>query len=192
MSEPVPLCGLSVGERGSRLRARESTRRLLMSRSATSARFCAIVDQPTSTAIWKGDVIYRDPQVTALMSLHWWQEDHGNALVIPNDHYENLLAIRDDTLAAVHRTSELLARAMLDYYACHGITVRQNNGPAGNQDVWHYHVRVAPRYTGDDYPVIPLRRSTPDERQPFTNRLRQWFGNHVPTPQTPKPRRVEQ
>lgn len=141
--------------------------------------FCTIVDRPTSVGIWRGDVIYRDDIVTALMSLHWWQEDHGNALVIPNDHHENLLAIPDDALEAVHRTSKLLAQAMFETYACDGITIRQNNGPAGNQDVWHYHLHVAPRYSGDDYPVVPLRRTTPDERQPFATKLRHWFTDRL-------------
>jgi len=32
---------------------------------------------------------------------------------------------------------------------CSTIHARQHNGPAGNQDVWHYHLHVFPRYTND-------------------------------------------
>jgi histidine triad (HIT) family protein len=35
-------------------------------------------------------------------------------------------------------------------YACDGTSLRQHNEPAGNQDVWHHHVHVFPRFTGDE------------------------------------------
>jgi diadenosine tetraphosphate (Ap4A) HIT family hydrolase len=31
-----------------------------------------------------------------------------------------------------------------------GTSTRQHNEPAGNQDVWHYHEHVFPRYDGDE------------------------------------------
>jgi histidine triad (HIT) family protein len=34
-------------------------------------------------------------------------------------------------------------------YACDGISLRQHNEPAGDQDVWHLHVHVFPRHQGD-------------------------------------------
>ena len=34
-------------------------------------------------------------------------------------------------------------------YSCDGVSIRQHNEPAGNQDVWHYHLHVFPRYAGD-------------------------------------------
>lgn len=137
--------------------------------------FCVVTEEPAPNAIWSGDIVLRNDIVTVLMSLDWWQEAHGNALVIPNGHYENVLAIPDDALAAVQITGKLLARAMLETYGCDGITFRQNNGPAGNQDVWHYHLHVVPRYDGDGYPIIPLRRTLPEERTPSADKLRAWF-----------------
>lgn len=54
--------------------------------------------------------------------------------------------------------------------------IRQHNEPAGNQDVWHLHVHVFPRYEGDDL----YRSGAPsfageDERLPYSTRMRQWF-----------------
>ena len=34
-------------------------------------------------------------------------------------------------------------------FGCPGVSTRQHNEPAGNQDVWHYHVHVFPRWHGD-------------------------------------------
>jgi histidine triad (HIT) family protein len=44
-----------------------------------------------------------------------------------------------------------LAIAMKKIYACDGVSTRQHNEPAGNQDVWHYHLHVTPRYENDNF-----------------------------------------
>jgi histidine triad (HIT) family protein len=38
---------------------------------------------------------------------------------------------------------------MRKVFRCEGISTRQHNGPAGDQDVWHYHLHVIPRYPDD-------------------------------------------
>lgn len=48
--------------------------------------------------------------------------------------------------------------------------------PSGNQDVWHLHVHVFPRYDGDDlYRSGPPRFADEDERLPYSTRMRKWF-----------------
>ena len=39
---------------------------------------------------------------------------------------------------------------MKESYGCEGISLHQYNEPAGNQDVWHYHLHVIPRWPNDD------------------------------------------
>jgi len=51
----------------------------------------------------------------------------------------------------IHRVARRLAIVMKVTYACEGISTRQHNEPAGNQDVWHYHLHVTPRYKNDNY-----------------------------------------
>jgi len=55
--------------------------------------------------------------------------------------------------------------------------VRQHNEPAGNQDAWHYHVHVFPRFAGDDlYHTRPYPRFVdPERRRPYAVRLREYF-----------------
>lgn len=57
------------------------------------------------------------------------------------------------------------------------MTVRQHNEPAGSQDVWHYHLHVIPRYSGDGfYAELPQKvATTPGEREPFAQGLRAYF-----------------
>lgn len=39
---------------------------------------------------------------------------------------------------------------MKQAFGCDGVSTRQHNEPAGDQDVWHFHLHVFPRWTGDD------------------------------------------
>lgn len=94
-------------------------------------------------------IFFRDTQITAFISTKQWPNNPGNALIIPNQMYENLYDMPDELLGAVHRFSKRLAIAMKTVYGCDGVSVRQHNEPDGGQDVWHYHLHVFPRYKND-------------------------------------------
>ena len=57
-------------------------------------------------------------------------------------------------------------------YDCAGISTRQHNEPAGNQDVWHLHVHVFPRHHDDRLyeQHLATRWVTPSEREPYAER----------------------
>ena len=96
----------------------------------------------------------------------------GNALVIPLAHYENLYALPDDLAGHVARMARRVAIAMRTGYPCDGVTVRQNNEPAGGQDVWHLHTHVIPRHVGDRSTESRGGRADDDERSRYAARLR--------------------
>ena len=48
------------------------------------------------------------------------------------------------------RASKLVASAVNQALAPPGLNLIQANGPAAGQTVWHYHVHVFPRRSGDD------------------------------------------
>lgn len=135
--------------------------------------FCRLVQgEPTSLSS-QADVIYRDNDVTAFMSVSWWPNNPGHVLVVPNQHIENIYdlpAVLGTPLQAAIRTVALALRAT---YGCTGVsTTRQHNEPDGSQDVWHYHVHVLPRYSGDDLGRHPSVCSTPEQRRPYAEKLR--------------------
>jgi histidine triad (HIT) family protein len=120
------------------------------------------------------DVVWRDRFATALISPRWWPNNHGHVLVVPNAHYEHLYDLPDTYGHAVHDLVRRVAVAMRSTYGCQGISTRQHNEPAGNQDVWHYHVHVFPRYPDDNlygskpYPTFV----SAGERRPYAETLR--------------------
>ena len=95
------------------------------------------------------DIVHRNARATAFMSPKWWPRNHGNVLVVPDQHVENLYEIAAEDHHAVHDAVQAVARAMRASYGCDGVSTRQHNEPAGSQDVWHLHVHVFPRYAGD-------------------------------------------
>lgn len=99
-------------------------------------------------------------------------ESPGNALVIPLAHYENLYALPDDLASRVAQVARRVAIAMRTGYPCDGVTVRQNNEPAGGQDVWHFHTHVIPRHMGEQATKSRGGRAHDDERARYAARLR--------------------
>ena len=57
--------------------------------------------------------------------------------------------------------------------SCDGVSTRQHNEPAGNQDVWHFHQHVFPRYKGDELYRSEKFRYDDDERSHYANLLRE-------------------
>jgi histidine triad (HIT) family protein len=142
--------------------------------------FCSIVAGHDNEGDWtkQTDVVLRDTLVTAFLAANWWAANHGQVLVVPNGHYENVYSIPDEALAAVQIAGKRIAIAIRSTYGCDGTSFRQHNEPAGNQDVWHYHLHVFPRYQGDD---LYLKRGrerrlmTPAERLPYVQKLRKYL-----------------
>jgi len=110
--------------------------------------FCCIAETLPSPA-QESAVVLVDANVFALVPTHHYAGIKGNCLVIPRGHYENALDIPDDLGSDFFRATRRLANAMRHAFGCEGISTRQHNGPAGNQDVWHYHLHVFPRYSND-------------------------------------------
>lgn len=134
------------------------------------------LETPTTLTV-QSDVFYRGAVLTAFIGSHRFQDAGGNALIVPNVPYENLYAMPDDVLSAVHTFSRRLALAFKSVYRCDGVMLRQHNEPGGSQDVWHYHLHVIPRYAGDGFYSKPTQKvlTTPEERFPFAEGLRRYF-----------------
>ena len=112
--------------------------------------FCPIADGIESAAslTTPAEVIARGAEATAFVPSHQWPNNRGHVIVIPNRHFENLFDLPLELAAPLQELVRRSAVALKSAYRCGGISTRQHNEPAGNQDVWHFHIHVFPRYEG--------------------------------------------
>ena len=139
--------------------------------------FCLLVQGVESPDVWsvQGDIIYRDGRVTAFISSHQWPSNHGNVIIIPNHHFENIYDLPTRYAVDIHRVAKQIALAMKAIYSCDGVSTRQHNEPAGNQDVWHYHLHVTPRYTYDRFYLSRREPMAAQERAKHAARFREYL-----------------
>jgi len=133
--------------------------------------------QPTERGNQKDEVFFRDSIITAFIAGKWWRANKGHIIIIPNQHIENIYDLSDNIGHAIADLSKKVAIALKETYQCDGISTRQHNEPAGNQDVWHYHLHVFPRYHGDN-PYLNHEDTywpTPEEKKPYAEKLKGYF-----------------
>ncbi|WP_085465550.1 HIT family protein [Mesorhizobium australicum] len=90
--------------------------------------------------------LYEDADTFAFMDI--MPRGDGHCLVIPKAPSRNILDVSEESLAAVARTTQKLARAVVKAFSADGVTVQQFNETAGGQVVFHLHVHVIPRFEG--------------------------------------------
>lgn len=119
------------------------------------------------------DIVYKDDLVTVFINSFFVGKNSGHAIVVPNEHIEN---VYDMPVATGHRIFEVtqkVAIAIKKAYDADGITIRQNNEPAGYQHAFHYHQHVFPRYINDGYELTPERRlADVQERADYAAKLK--------------------
>ena len=121
--------------------------------------FCQIIARTIPAYI-----IMEDAAIIVFLSL----ENHP--LIVPKQHIPNLYTMPDDLGAAIMRTAVPIANAVKRGLHCDGIYVTQANEPAANQDVFHYHMHIYPRWFNQARSAQYTSPSSP-ERQAET----QWI-----------------
>lgn len=97
--------------------------------------FCQIIAREAPAFI-----LAEDDHIIVFLSL----ENHP--LIVPKRHIPNLYTLPDDLGAAIMGAAVRVANAVKASLGCDGIFVTQANEPAANQDVFHYHMHIYPRW----------------------------------------------
>jgi histidine triad (HIT) family protein len=108
-------------------------------------------EENSDTLIHQSDIFYKDELVTGLINSFSLGGVTGNALVVPNKHFEHLYELPVEYGHRVFEVLQKTAIAMKQAYTCDGITTLQCNEPAGWQHAFHYHHHVIQRYNDDDF-----------------------------------------
>ena len=95
-------------------------------------------------------VIASDERAIAFLDIS--PATRGHALVIPRAHAQDIHDIDPEDLAAVAALAQRVAGLARERLGADGITLLNSSGRAAWQTVFHFHIHVIPRYSGD-----PLR-----------------------------------
>ena len=74
----------------------------------------------------------------------------GHSLIIPKEHAANVYEMDDELLGKAHVLAKKVAAVLTDMFDADGVNILQNNSPAAGQSVFHFHIHVIPRHTGDE------------------------------------------
>ncbi len=107
--------------------------------------FCKIVAGELAAQI-----IDQDERTVTFMDIS--PATRGHALVVPRRHSRDLLEIEPEDLEATILAAQRVARKLGERLGADGVNLLNSCAAAAWQTVFHFHVHVIPRYTGD-----PLR-----------------------------------
>lgn len=78
----------------------------------------------------------------------------GHALILPKNHYRNLLDLPQEMAQKAMVLAKETALSMKESLGCDGINLVQNNEEAAGQTVFHFHLHVIPRYEKDEQKIV--------------------------------------
>lgn len=104
--------------------------------------FCRIVQKDIPNAI-----IYENDKFLAFMDKY--PINHGHTLIVPKQHYGNILDMPFEIVGEMYSLVPKLAKAITNVIESDGFNINQNNGKSANQIVPHVHVHIVPRYSAE-------------------------------------------
>ena len=104
--------------------------------------------------------VYEDDQVLAFLDIS--QVTPGHTLVVPKQHFRNLLEMDADSTSRLFARVPDIARKVMKATGAKGMNILNNNEEIAGQTVFHTHVHLAPRYDETDGLQISFEAHEPD------------------------------
>ena len=93
--------------------------------------------------------VYEDDTVLAFLDIH--PVNIGHTLVIPKVHATNLYDAPEETLAHMMSVIKKLSIAIKKSLNTDGINIEMNNDSVAGQIIFHAHIHIVPRFSGDGF-----------------------------------------
>jgi histidine triad (HIT) family protein len=116
-------------------------------------------------------VVLETPGVVAFLDIA--PVHYGHTLIIPREHYQNLLDLPDGLWLEMGQVSRRVAAALQKTLYARGFNLGMNNGDAAGQVVFHAHLHVIPRYLSDGLLLFPQGDYAPGDMEKVGAQLRQ-------------------
>lgn len=126
-----------------------------------------------NTLLRKTDLIFKDDNVSVFMNSFFIKGNEGHIIIVPNMHFEHFYDLPKDIGHSIIDCAKQYAIILKQAYKCDGVTIQQNNEPAGGQHAFHYHLHVFPRYISDSFyqNIKNKMNTTSEERAEYVRKI---------------------
>ena len=116
--------------------------------------------------------LFEDDRVRVILDLG--PAARGHALVLPKEHFQDARSMPEALMGHVMAVGARIGAAQMKAFGYEGFNLVQNNGEAAGQSVFHFHLHVIPRRSGDG--ALGLWKpgsTTPEEMRETADRIRE-------------------
>jgi histidine triad (HIT) family protein len=114
--------------------------------------FCKIINKEIPASI-----LYEDEDVCAILDIS--QVTRGHTLVMPREHFENILVCPPVLLSKIISVTQMLSKDIVSKLNAKGVNVLTNANPAAGQSVMHFHMHIIPRYDENDGLILKFKEN---------------------------------
>jgi histidine triad (HIT) family protein len=104
--------------------------------------FCKIIEGKIPSA-----KVYEDPSCVAFLDIN--PANKGHCLVVPKKHSSDMIHTDDASLSHLLPVAKKIASTIVSATACTGYNLHVSNGKDAGQEVFHLHLHIVPRFSGD-------------------------------------------
>jgi len=107
--------------------------------------------------------IFEDEDFVAFLDIK--PNNLGHTLLVPKEHSKNIFDMSDNVLEKLGKHLQIIAQAVKDGAEATGVNITMNNGETAGQLIWHSHIHIIPRYSGDG--IIPWHQKPDISQEDF-------------------------
>lgn len=127
--------------------------------------FCKIINKEIPASI-----VYEDEDVCAILDLA--QVTDGHTLVMPKDHFDNILDCPPVLLSKISSVTQMLSKHIVTKLNAKGVNVLTNANPVAGQTVMHFHTHIIPRYDENDGLILRFKQNPEADIERIENILK--------------------
>jgi histidine triad (HIT) family protein len=118
--------------------------------------FCKIINKEIPASI-----LYEDEDVCAILDIS--QVTRGHTLVMPKEHFDNILVCPPVLLSKIISVTQMLSKDIVNKLNANGVNVLTNANPAAGQSVMHFHMHIIPRFDESDGLILKFKENPTPE-----------------------------
>jgi len=103
--------------------------------------FCKIIKKEIPS-----EIIFEDDNILVFLDIN--PTTNGDSLIVPKEHYKDIIELPNDLLSHMHDVIKKLYPIYKEKLKCDGLTISTNTDYS--QEIKHMHIHFIPRYLNDE------------------------------------------